>query len=62
MLGARYADRDRKAKLGPHALPDCPRNFNAALDRIHQTEIGNHPGKQGSFSVPRTAQEERRRR
>src|ERR1700738_3801974 len=27
MLGARHADRDRKAKLRPHAVADCPRNL-----------------------------------
>src|SRR5258707_10203250 len=27
MFGARHADRDRKAQLRPHAVPDCPRDL-----------------------------------
>src|SRR5436309_7831285 len=34
MLGARYADRDRKAKLRPHALPDCPCNFGGWTEEM----------------------------
>ncbi len=35
---------------------------DAALDRIHQAEIGDDPGKQGSLSIARATQEKRRRR
>src|SRR6266851_6778176 len=34
MLGARYADRDRKAKLRPHALADCPGNFGRRAEEM----------------------------
>src|SRR5271155_3844053 len=34
MLGARHADRDRKAKLRPHAAPDCPRNFGRRTEEM----------------------------
>src|SRR5271168_1272417 len=34
MLGARHADRDRKAKLRPHAAPDCPGNFGRRTEEM----------------------------
>ena len=34
MLGARYADRDRKAKLRPHAAPDCRRDFRGRTEEM----------------------------
>ena len=34
MLGARYTDRDRKAKLRPHALADCPCNFGRRTEEM----------------------------
>src|SRR5438105_15501811 len=34
MLGARHADRDRKAKLRPHAAADCPRNFGRRTEEM----------------------------
>jgi hypothetical protein len=38
------------------------RHFDdAALDRIHKTEIGDNPGKQPTFGIARATQEERRR-
>ena len=30
---------------------------DAALDRVHQAEIGHHPGEQGAFIITRAAQE-----
>jgi hypothetical protein len=34
LLGARHTDRDRKAKLRPHALADCPRNFGRRTEEM----------------------------
>src|SRR6202011_5966998 len=34
MLCARHADRDRKAKLRPHAAPDCSRNFGRRTEEM----------------------------
>src|SRR6516164_100369 len=34
MLGARHANRDRKAKLRPHAAPDCPCNFGRRTEEM----------------------------
>jgi hypothetical protein len=42
MLGARDTDRDRKAKLRPHAAADRPRNFGG---RTEQMRAAGNVGK-----------------
>ena len=54
VLGARYADRDRQAKLAPHPAPDRARNFGGRAEQMRA------PGNIGEGFVDGNALDQRR--